>query len=330
MWYCLELLDYLGTQPSANKRYVKDMIEAYVMMCAYFEKETAAEAIASLGEDDVEFYIVSLLRNYKARGQDYPEDRRSSATCAKRPKDFFPDWTKVLPDGSNLTDLYPPRSDAIIRPIIAKLFKGNIICPAYRPPYMRNGVAGQAIGKAEPGKPDDLFIDYTWMTEMTERQQKRQWGVLDDPDLLEKAGAYDKAHPGARFSVLRVWSAPHFWPLMLGFDNRENTSFVDCHGRAWDFKFVPKDMPCSEASIHIALFKAMAPFKKQLRTDRQVLLKRDLVLVMAPDEEELLRLSVCATFALQTMPWLREVDLWKSFVNVDLDFLNELDKRFLE
>jgi hypothetical protein len=30
------------------------------------------------------------------------------------------------------------------------------------------------------------------------------------------------------------------------------------------------------------------------------------------------------------MPWLREIDLWKSFVNVDIGFLNELDERFLD
>ena len=28
-------------------------------------------------------------------------------------------------------------------------------------------------------------------------------------------------------------------------------------------------------------------------------------------------------------PWLREVDLWKSFINVDVEFLQKLDDFFL-
>jgi hypothetical protein len=53
-------------------------------------------------------------------------------------------------------------------------------------------------------------------------------------------------------------------------------------------------------------------------------------LVMGENQEDLLRLAVAATFAIVTRPWRLEVDLWKSFVNVDLKFLEELDERWLE
>lgn len=51
----------------------------------------------------------------------------------------------------------------------------------------------------------------------------------------------------------------------------------------------------------------------------------DLVLVKGVDEADLMKRCTAVTFALQTKPWLREVDLWKSFVNVDLKFLEGLD-----
>lgn len=54
------------------------------------------------------------------------------------------------------------------------------------------------------------------------------------------------------------------------------------------------------------------------------------MLVMAESEEELLRLSTIATFAMQTKPWLMEVDLWRSFVNVELGFLQGLDPSWLD
>lgn len=58
--------------------------------------------------------------------------------------------------------------------------------------------------------------------------------------------------------------------------------------------------------------------------------KRDMVLVMGEDETDLERLVAAATFALQTNPWRLEVDFWKSFVNVDLPFLEKLDQKWLE
>ncbi|KAK4043839.1 hypothetical protein C8A01DRAFT_43217 [Parachaetomium inaequale] len=54
------------------------------------------------------------------------------------------------------------------------------------------------------------------------------------------------------------------------------------------------------------------------------------IMVMGEDEKDLLRWCTVVTFALQTKPWLREVDLWKSFVNVGLEFLEGLDEFWLD
>jgi hypothetical protein len=55
-----------------------------------------------------------------------------------------------------------------------------------------------------------------------------------------------------------------------------------------------------------------------------------MVLVMGEDVQELRRLSEGVTWAIQTKPWRLEVDLWRSFVNVDLQFLEDLDPKWLE
>ncbi len=58
--------------------------------------------------------------------------------------------------------------------------------------------------------------------------------------------------------------------------------------------------------------------------------KRDKYLVMAADEEGLFKLVAATTFAIQTKPRRLELDLWKSFVNVDIKFLEGLDNKWLE
>ncbi len=72
----------------------------------------------------------------------------------------------------------------------------------------------------------------------------------------------------------------------------------------------------------------LEPFKRKFG-DR-VLVKRDLFLVMGTDEKDLLKLAAAATYAIQTDPWRLEVDLWRSFVNVDMGFLEGLDIRWLD
>ncbi len=52
---------------------------------------------------------------------------------------------------------------------------------------------------------------------------------------------------------------------------------------------------------------------------------RDLFIVMGEDEADLLKYTTAAIFMIQTEPWRLEVDLWRSFMNVDLDFLEWAD-----
>ncbi len=135
----------------------------------------------------------------------------------------------------------------------------------------------------------------------------------------------------ARFAVLRLWSAPHFYPLMMNDGNQHGTAFLDPAGRAWLFRFVPKDMPYSEFSIHTSIaarIRYLVDARPEL-ADR-IVHRGSLLFVMAHDEAELLSTCTALVFVVQTKPWLREVDLWKSFINVDLAFLESLDDFWLD
>ena len=64
--------------------------------------------------------------------------------------------------------------------------------------------------------------------------------------------------------------------------------------------------------------------------EERVIVKRNLFLVMGTDEDDLFELAAGVTFAIQTRPFRLEVDLWKSFVNVDIAFLEALNDKWLD
>lgn len=177
----------------------------------------------------------------------------------------------------------------------------------------------------------DLYIDY--------RVGIPESGIvshLTDPTpfdrdyLINRVKSFTYNNPSAKFAVLRIWSSPYFYPLMLGFDRRAICTFLDDRGRNWEFKFVSKDMPYSEWSIHQQLTLRLEPFRMMLELGKKVVVAKDLVLVMGKDEEELRLLTGGATLAVQTRPWRLEVDWWRSFVNVSGEFLEGLDRRWLD
>ncbi|KAL8682036.1 MAG: hypothetical protein Q9186_001912 [Xanthomendoza sp. 1 TL-2023] len=109
----------------------------------------------------------------------------------------------------------------------------------------------------------------------------------------------------------------------MGLDRRAMTAFTDALGRGWEWNFVPKDMPFSETSLHHAASARITQFRMQFQ-DR-VLHVRDLFVVMGTDEEDALKMTTAAMFAITSEPWRLEVDLWRSFVNVDVPFLEWVD-----
>lgn len=188
---------------------------------------------------------------------------------------------------------------------------------------------GQVIAAREPGRGLDLYCDFRATIEDTEPTATDLEEPITTDELLFRARQFAAAHSKARFAFLRTWSAPHFYPLLIGLENRWQLAFVDGLGRTWEWKFVPKDMPYSEWSIHRQLRQRIAPYRRFLGDS--VVVRRDSLLVMAKNEDELLKLASAATYAVQTFDtWRLEIDLWRSFVNVDLGFLEGLDERWIE
>ncbi len=204
-------------------------------------------------------------------------------------------------------------------------------CIVYKEGILRNSyiplVAGKAFAHKEPGRALDFFIDFREII----NEVRLNPGMQEPPRsafLVSSACTFARQNPSARFALLRLWSAPHFYPLIIGPENRERMTFYDSSCRAWEWKFIPKDMPYSEWSMHQQSRMRIHQFRKAF--SGKVVVMRDVFLVMGTDEADLLTVAAATTFAIQTDPWRLEVDLWRSFVNVDIGFLENLQDRWWE
>lgn len=203
------------------------------------------------------------------------------------------------------------------------VFSEGLICVSNVPP---DHAAGPAFAAREGDRPLDLFFDFrdTIKDIQMPRTMINPYTITID-SLRQAARDFSGKSPEAKFALLRLWSAPHFYPFMLGYDNRDMSTFVDAIGRVWAWKFMPKDMAYSEYSVHKNMTARLEPLQRQLGTDHyKIKVRKDVVLVMGKDEEELLKLAAAATFSVQTQPWRLEIDFWKSFVNIDIKFLDGL------
>lgn len=307
-------LHFLGVHPHKHRRMVPDMLQARGMMALFFPSSFFESEFGILHQN-------SLLIKQSERAQN-PPNRRTHASNKFVDKKLFEEWDAHWNQSAGYGD-YPLGWDIVTRPIIAKLYKTGVIQNSYA-----SRSPGRAMAAKEPGRDSrDFYIDLRVLVDDMQMQPFLELPPSLD-HFLTTTRTFAKQHDRARFALLRLWSAPHFYPLMVGLENRVNTQFTDGLGRAWEFCFVPKDMPGSEYSIHHASRLRIMPFKHLFK--EKVLIKRDLFLVMGEDEEDLMKYAVAATFAIQTDPWRLEVDLWRSFVNVDVGFLEGLRQEWLD
>ncbi|PNP74678.1 hypothetical protein FNYG_12014 [Fusarium nygamai] len=309
---------------------VQDIVQAFAMIAMFFPNSDVAKLPTMfVNSSQCEEFRKSGVFDPKERSKVRP-DRRTRTSYKFREKEFWKEWKEFYKTERYFGDVYPMEWSLTVRPIIAHLYQAGVIAPA----YMQNHpevVLGMVTANKEPHRPDklDLFINYQDqygnfpMTFPPTFVDPSKW-----PQVIPTARTFSEKHPTARFAVLRLWSAPHYYPFMVGMFNRRNTSFLDSRGRSWEWKFVPKDMPGSEFSAHHTTGKRLDVLKDKFG-DR-VVHRGDLILVMGMDEDDLLRFCTAVTFAMQTKPWLREIDLWKSFINVDFEFLLDLDAFWLD
>ncbi|KAL9600390.1 MAG: hypothetical protein Q9219_003240 [cf. Caloplaca sp. 3 TL-2023] len=306
-----QTLQFLNVHPCRHRRILPDARDARAMVTLFFHSDFLSSEYGIMHKD-------SLLLKQKERALN-PPPMRESASERHKSTDFWKDWDNHWKT-HNRNAHYPVEWDVVIRPVIAKLYKAGIIKPTHldsKHTFSRAMSAPGAEGKR------DLFVDFRPIAENMVSPSYVQQPPSKDY-LLSSIRRFSKNHAGARFAALRLWSAPHFYPLMNGLDKRHMTAFIDGLGRTWEWNFVPKDMPHSATSIHHTASQRISAFKAQF-TDR-VVHRGDLFIVMGSDAQDLLELTTAAIFAIQTEPWRFEVDLWRSFINVDQDFFNFLDE----
>ena len=284
------------------------------MMLAFFPKYSAP-ALKHIVKD-------SLLFDQETRALE-PPTRRSYLSNPNRPRQFWREWDNLTKKRQFHIERDLPRDwDVAMRPIIARLYKESIIGSAYMAL-----TPGQAFAAKEPGRELDFYCDLRIII-----PEINMPSYMENPPstdrLLRTVRAFSEQHARARFALLRLWSAPHFWPLMVGLDRRDSYSFCDARGRAWEWNFCPKDFPHTEMSMHHTSRLRINQYEHVLAG--RVFIKRDLFLVMGEDEEDLLKYATATTFAIVGEPWRLEVDLWRSFVNVDMGFLENLKEEWLD
>ncbi|KAK8008784.1 MFS allantoate transporter [Apiospora marii] len=349
-WFIVRTMDWLDVKaayssynhdqqaPWPHSFIVQDLVHATACMAPFFRNVEAAGPITAFMDSAAgsEFRESALFRPQE-RAQTIP-DRRTRTGFRTRPKSFWKEWNAILEHCNSRNKWhvaeFPMEWSIAIRPIIAKLYRAGVIAPANVEPHPAI-VPGYAIANTEPHRPGklDLFIDYTDRQGAAQIKQGWDTGMLRPdqwPELAPLARAFVAKHGSqSRFAVLRLWSAPHFYPLMIGEQNRPLFMFLDPIGRTWQWKLICKDFMVSEWSMYHATDLRVELLRRQLGPDR-VQHRGEVILVMGTDEAELFRNAVAMTFAIQTKPWLREIDLWKSFINVDLGFLEGLDPYWLD
>jgi hypothetical protein len=424
-WFCMETLDWMHLKlhyssytteplkPWPHRYMAHDITQAFVTMALFFPDLDVTSVIREyLDTEEGSAFRDSPIFDPAARSRHRP-DCRTRTSNKFRPSSFWSELDKLKKSKKPIFDIYPMEGSLAIRPIIAKrkmprlVFTVSLFSLLTSPTVYRGGavgpaplqpspviVPGFATANTEPHRPNkpDLFIHYDW-SRNTPALPVNYIDYTDWPDLLPLARSFAARHPTSpRFALIRLWSAPHFYPLMMMIPTRQPMSFLDPAGRAWEWKFLPKDMPESEWSIHNTVRlrlgclrqaimgvsdaelasaaiaasrldgetgKAARPRGKKTRReveedklrarveaqekwkadgkwnygtcelDGRVFHRGDLVLVMGTDQMDLLKWCTAVVFAFQTKPWFREVDLWKSFVNVDLGFLERLDEFWL-
>lgn len=271
----------------------KDLHKAIAKLTPFFHPEFFASK-------DGEAFKDSLLFKQEERAG-AAADTRSHHSVKMRPAEFFDELDAAFATADGIEDL-PEEWDVIIRPTIAHLYKSGVIRTRADTYHEAQAFAAKELGRDTY----DFYIEsrsnmdsITMPPEVT--------SPYDVPSFKNFARAFTKFNPNARFAVLSLWSAPHFYPLMIGPDNHDPTSFRDLIGRSFIWKFVPKDMPCSEWSIHLCARQRIQPYKKIL--GERVVAKREKYLVMGTDEKDLFRLTSITAFAIQMRPWRWEVDL---------------------
>lgn len=104
---------------------------------------------------------------------------------------------------------------------------------------------------------------------------------------------------------------------IAGENNITGTRSLDTERRIWEWDFMPKDQPVSEEAIDNAGVTRLAALRAKM-PGLTCVHRGDLCLVTGVIERDMLESCIAVTMVLQMGPWMRGVELWTTFVNVDL------------
>lgn len=281
--FCCRTLIWLRVHTSSHRIVWKDIVSAFQSMAIFFD------GAGDCHPSDLPLRNEIADNNGRAANRPYSRTFQSNLLLPARFWREADELNERRQDACRRRiPFYDREGDKNMRLIIAHWFKAGVICAAHIPYPTGDCVVSNEEGKSRP----DLFIDYRSMREDWPAI-RGDFKAITDPykvDLLRSARAFSEGRPHARFALLRVWSHSHFYPLMLGWESRDNSSFQDEVSRTWSWKFVPRDLPGSEWSMQKGVDLRLDPFRKQL--GKQVIAKRDMVLVVAKNEEELKRFAL--------------------------------------
>lgn len=100
-------------------------------------------------------------------------------------------------------------------------------------------IPGQVFAGREKGRPLDLFMDLRPTIATTTMPPGREDPTkITIPFMRNTLHTFARSRQTARFSFLKVWTAPHFYPLMIGLHTRIATAFTDVNGRSWEWKLM--------------------------------------------------------------------------------------------
>ncbi|KAL9095335.1 MAG: hypothetical protein Q9165_002206 [Trypethelium subeluteriae] len=350
--YCWKIIEFLDIHIRDHSYVIEDVCLAVAAISLFFPSPFLT--------DDAEgrLWADSKLFDRTWRASNLT-DRRTPLSNKHLPPNFWHAWDAVSP--SITTSSLPIPEAKCIRGAIATLYHHGVI--------QASSVSDPDLQVAACREPHngrdklDMYIDDRGATHLPSTPNPN----LTDPEKVDLLGAVRNflstldSPEEARFALLRIWSAPHFWPLMLGFDARPAMAFADAEGRSWEYRFLPKDVGPTAWSIHHAVKQRILPYEDMLSGKRRgggrgpvgfvdkrgiwmdsvprelgegrepgnvkVLVRKDMLLVMGANEEELRLLATAVTYCVQTRPWRLEIDLWRSFVNVGIEELEDLGKK---
>uniref|UniRef100_A0A4E9ELV7 Uncharacterized protein n=1 Tax=Gibberella zeae TaxID=5518 RepID=A0A4E9ELV7_GIBZA len=299
-----------GPAPWPHSFIVQDLVEAFVMMAMFLPGLEVTKFVTEfVNSSQCEEFRNSGVFDIEERNKVRP-DRRTGTGYMFREKEFWNEWNGFYNDDEEddfCPERYPMEWSLIVRPIHA-----------------------HSTAQTEPHRPGklDLFINYEEQHAKVNKidpffSAPSQW-----PEIIPHASPFAGSHPTARFALLRTWSSPHYYPFMCDGTDRYSTTFLDSRNRSWAWRFVPKDMTASEYSPHETIKRRLGYLKHQFGS--RVINRGDLILVMGEDEDDLFKYCITVTLAIQTKPWMWEIDLWKSFINVDMDFIERMEEHWLK